>query len=98
MDEIQQLILGTDLNIHVIVPGKEQDIQKMKEEIGITLEINNDPNLSLHKDLKLSLKKDGKMYALRGYAIVKAGKRVESHEMVEIGERSVQLVQEALKK
>ncbi len=98
MEEIVQLMHGSDLSIHVVVPGNEQDIQQMKEELGLSYEINNDPELSLHKAFNLTVTEGGYIYALRGYAIVKNGKVTKTHEMVEIGVESVELVQEALKK
>lgn len=98
MSEINQLIAGKDLHIHVVVPGTEQALKDMKKELGISLDIENDKDLSLHKAFDLTVAEGGKLHALRGFAIVKEGKPVETLEMVEIGDLSVQIVQEALNK
>lgn len=98
MDEINSLIEGTDLSVHVVVPGSEQDVAAMKQELGLNYDVLHSTDMALHQSLKMTVTEGGRLYALRGYSIVKKSKLLESHEMVEIGELSVDLVKEALNK
>ncbi len=80
----------------MIVPGTEQEVQAMKEELGLKFDVKAVPDLSIHEQFGLVAKDaQGNPAPLRGYGIVRNGKITEVEANDYAGVNSLKIVKKA---
>jgi hypothetical protein len=96
-EEIEKLTQSGKVDVRIIVPGTESEIEQFKKKMNLSIPIQHSTDLAHHQALGFVAKENGQTYLNRGFAITSGGKIMKSVTTNEAGLHSLEIVEEAIK-